>query len=82
MNSCRDRVDPVASPIVSAPAVDIERLSLDLGDLAAAHVCPTCMRFPAQRFELLHALGGRLQPSARDRLELVELASHLAWMSR
>lgn len=82
MISCRKPVAAVATAIVSTPAVDIERLSLDLGDLAAAHVCPTCMRFPGQRFELLRALGARLQPSARDRIELVELAGHLAWMSR
>ena len=63
-----------------APAVlDIERLSSDLGELAANHSCPTCVRSPGHRFELLRALGARLHPDARDRLELIELASHLAW---
>lgn len=62
--------------------VDVERLSRDLGDLAAAHACPTCARSPGHRFELLRALGARLHPEARDRLELIELAGHLAWASK
>ena len=76
-SGAEQRCQHLRAPATSA--VDIERLSVELGELAAAHTCPTCRRSPAQRFELLRALGARLQPGARDRLELLELASHLAW---
>ena len=66
-------------PAPASAAFDIERLSTDLGELAANPRCPPCARSPGHRFELLLALGGRLHPDARDRLELIELASHLAW---
>lgn len=80
-----DEDEPRSATLIgraSSKRVDIEQLSADLADLADGHACATCQRSPGHRFELLRTLGARLQPEARDRLELIALAGHLAWAGR
>ncbi len=74
--------DQVMPTLLVGQDVDIERLSTELGDLAEGHMCAVCRDDPGHRFELLRTLGARLQPEARDRLELIALAGHLAWPGR
>jgi hypothetical protein len=77
-----DDFDATAPTMVVGHPIDIERLSAELGELADGHICATCRDDPGHRFELLRTLGARLQPEARDRLELIALAGHLAWTDR